>query len=204
MKNIPTVYYGGMGDSVHSIHTPIENLLKHLKQSSPMKNDIYFQCPSFISWAKDKLVMKAPSDISVCGDVNSYVQIDIGGIFFFADAEVQMTTYPPFLDLSTVHGVVGEMDISKWLRPIHPVGVMDEKGHLNLKQEQALLYVGFDRKVKLQKVVFPMELKNVVDALQSYKGFAMKGRTLKKLYDSFMASRCNKIILKKIKEYNDI
>ena len=204
MTKVPTVYYGGMENTFGATVTPIENLLGHLKKTHPFKNDVYFKCPSFINWAKDKLVMKCHSDIEVEGEQNIYLQFFTGEYFFFADSEVKMTTYPPFLDLTDIHGVVGEMDISKWFRSIQPTAIMNQEGKRKIYQDQPIMYIGFDRKVKLQKIIFPASLASVSETVQLYKKTEMKGRTLEKLYSNFMAARCNRIILKQIKDYNDL
>ena len=204
MTTIPTVYYGGVELSHSAIHTPVENLFKHLKKSSPMRDDRYYKCPAFIDWAKEKLVMKSHADIEVSGEIGKYIQWFEGEFYFFADSEVKMTYYPPFLDFTNIRGVLGEMDISKWFRAIHPVSVMDETGKLKVAQDQAVLYIGFDRKVNLQRVIFPKDLERIAQTIQTYKLFETKGRTLNKLYSNFMRAKCNRVVLKRIKDFNGL
>ena len=193
-----------MERSPSAVHTPVENLLKHLKKTSPLRHDEYYKCPSFINWAKEKLVVKSNTDTEITGGIGRYVQWSGAELLFFADSEVKLTFYPPFLDPTNIKGVVGEVDISKWFRPLLPASTMDEEGKLKVNQGEALFYIGFDRKVNLQRVIFPIDLEHVLCSTQSYKAYEMKGRTLGKLYNSFMRSRCNRIILKRTKEFNDI
>jgi len=204
MKKIPTVYYGGIEFSTTTLNTPVENLLTHLKRTSKFKEDDYFKCPSFISWASKTLVMKSPADIEVKGSPEGYVQWFEGQYYFFADDEVNMTQYPPFMEETNVRGVVAQFDISKWFRPINPVSALDDNGSLLLKQDQPVLYIGFDREVNLQKVIIPKSLENVMSTAMAHKKLKMKNRTLEKLYDNFIRARGNKVVLKQIKDYNDL
>ena len=201
---VPTVYHGGPEGHSSSVYTPVENLLSHLRETSPLKNDDFYKCPSFTGWAKNKLVMKCPADIEVKGNTNQYVQFLLSQYLFFADSEVKMTVYPPFLDFNNIKGVAGEMDISKWFRAVQPACVLDETGTISIPQGEAILYVGFDREVKLQKVIFPNTLIPIANGVQEYKSIGMKGRSLRRLYDYFLKSGTHKIILKQIKDFNDL
>jgi len=204
MTKIPTVYYGALESSPMALYADVENLLKHLKNTHPLKESEYFKCPSFISWAKDKLVIKSPADFSLpVNPLPEYTQFLATDFYFFADREVNLTAYPPFLDMSDIHGVVGEFDISKWLRSINATAAVF-KEELKVKQDQAVLYVGFDRPVKLEKITYPKEIVGVTSTLMSYKNINMKGRSLTRLYKSFMEAKTNRTVLKMIKDYNDI
>ena len=65
MTKIPTVYYGGLDTSPMTMYAKVDNLLKHLKNTHPLRESDYFKCPSFISWARDKLVLKSPADFTL-------------------------------------------------------------------------------------------------------------------------------------------
>lgn len=204
MTTTPTVYYGGVESSALTLHAPVENLLQHLKRNHSLKDDDYFKCPAFIDWAKDKLVLKSPCDIDINGDGSTYVQWFEGEFYLFADKEVNMTVYPPFLEKTNIQGVVAKYDISKWCRAVNPCTAIPSSGKVQVKQNQSLIYLGFDREVKIEKVIFPKEILSVVNTAMSYKFLNMKDRSLKKLYDNFMSNRSSKVLLKIIKDYNDL
>ena len=204
----PTVYYGGVFGSPYGIHTDIKDLLKDFKANFLVKDEPYLRCPSFTNWAKDMLVVKSMVDYSIYEDAifegnGNYAQWLSGEYFFVADKSVKMTTYPPFLERTNIQGVVGEFDISKWFRCVNPASTLID-GKLEIKQGQSLLYVGFDRPVNLVRVTFPEEAMGIFHGAVSYKDQGMKNRTLKKLYDNFVASRSHKALLKMVKEFNDL
>lgn len=207
-KDKPTVYYGCTFGSEFSAHLEINDLLPDFKKKFPYKEEDFFKCPSFISWTKDKLVINAPADFEItrgAEDDNSiYAQWCVGQFFFFSDSEVKLTTYPPFMERNDIQGVVGEMDISSWVRPVNPCSVIPPSGKLEIKQGQGMLYVGFDRPVKLERVLFPPDINVVGQASMVYKRWGMKNRTLDKLYKNFTKSKYSRVILKKVKDFNNL
>jgi len=203
----PTVYYGGWEDSPLSVHTEISDLLTDFKSKMPVEEEAFFRCPSFLSWAKNKLVIKSAYDYSVQKDAISeeskvYAQWHKGEFMFFSDMSVKMTIYPPFLERTNIQGVVGEFDIGKWLRPTGPASTLIG-GELHIKEGQPLMYVGFDKPVKLVKVIFPNDVEKLCKVSLSYP---RKGRAtpLVKLYDKFANSGLRRVVLNKIKTYNSI
>lgn len=204
----PIVYYGGVVGSPYGIHTEIKDLLLDFKSNFPDKDESYIRCPSFTSWTKDKLVIKSMVDYDVYEDAiqpdsKIYAQWLQGEFFFFADKTVNITTYPPFLERTDIQGVVGQFDASKWFRSVNPASTLID-GRLNIKQGQSLLYVGFDRPVDLVRVTFPEDALQITSGAMAYKQVGMKNRTLSKLYKNFTQSRANKILIKKIKDFNDL
>ena len=204
----PVVYYGGVYGSPFSVDTEIEDLYFDFKNNIALKNETYLFCPAFTTWAKNKMVIKSPIDVSLDDnnfqgvESTKYVQWFGNEFFFFADDSVQMTVYPPFLERTNIQGVVGQFDIGKWFRPVNPASTLID-GQLNISKGQSLLYVGFDRPVDLQRVLFPEDVKQLQHSLNAYKQLGYKGSFVK-LYRKFIQSRANKVLLNKIKKFNNI
>ena len=203
----PTVYYGGWEDSTLSVHTEIADLLSDFRSKMPVEEEAFFRCPSFLAWAKNKLVIKSAFDYSIYEDAidpesKVYAQWHKGEFMFFSDQSVKMTVYPPFLERTNIQGAVGEFDIGKWLRPAGPASTLID-GELHIQAGQPLLYVGFDRPVKLVRVIFPSEVEKLCKVALSYPR-TKRASPLSRLYDKFLSSGLKRVVLNKIKTYNNI
>ncbi len=203
----PTVYYGGWEDSTLSVHADMEDLLSDFKSKMPVEEEAFFRCPSFLSWAKNKLVLKSLYDYAIYEDAikeesKVYAQWHRGDFMFFSDQSVKMTVYPPFLERTNIQGVVGEFDIGNWLRPVGPASTLID-GELYIDAGQPLMYVGFDKPVKLVRVIFPNSVEKLTQVALSYPR-TTRATPLSKLYNKFAKSGLRRVVLRQIKTYNNV
>jgi hypothetical protein len=213
----PTVYWGGAEEHPVGMHEPIPTLMKEML-SLLERGDTLMNCPAFIDSIKNTYVLKAPFDIRFdkkgdawfenekIGDAMTlaspaYSQFMLGRTFFFADADVNMTLISPYMHVNNVYSMSGTFNIARWFRPISYT-LHRSCMPCTIKSGEALMYVKFDKAVNLKQVTIPESTITITQAAMNSKHW-FKSTALGKRYDLFMANRYNKVILKKIKEYND-
>lgn len=214
----PTVYWGGIEGHPLALHQPIQLVYKDFI-STLDERDTLSRCPSVIDSLKDMYVLKSTADIEIKknGDVFiagqqygqlfeyasvTYAQYLDHRTVFFADSSVTMTMLPPFLHNPKVQSICGSFDIGQWFRPISYTQHIDSCP-VTIKKGEALCYFKFDKPVELKQVTFPTNLDGTLSSAMQYKAYTQRSSLLKH-YEMFKANRLNKIVLKKIKEYNDV
>jgi len=223
----PTVYYGGFEGSPLNQLLDTEGLYPSLKRKLGEGQPI-FNCPVSNKVLANMRVIYAPFDMLIRKQQNafvvynmssgrqeektdssnqpedSYAQFLAGFVYFFADSEVNLRMYPPFLHPDSITcGVIGEFDISKWFRGISFAQWMGEKMEHKIKKGDPIAYFEFDRPVTLKRITFPKSCMSVVMECTGIKHELPK-MSMKTLYNKFSESKRSKTIIKAVKDYNDV
>lgn len=95
---------------------------------------------------------------------------------------------------------VGKMNISKWLRPIHPSFIVKNNNLINVKKDEPLYYLKFLTNEKINFVEFEMteKLKKISMSTVTLK-FLQPFSPLKTLYNRFVEGKYPKRVIKEIK-----
>lgn len=128
------------------------------------------------------------------------------GWLFFSEEPVTMEITPPYIH-DTTHGkygaiVPGAFDISKWFRPVHVEMQLWEKQERFHLPEEPVMYARFntDKKVVLKRFELTPEIYKIAESVADTKLVFGRFKSVEHRYKTFMRSRTNEIILRKIKE----
>lgn len=123
------------------------------------------------------------------------------GPIFFSEKSLSMSTLPPYMHNIKAPMVVGNFDIGKWFRNVHPAYVMSNINKIEVKRGEPLLYVKFhtDKKVRLSYYDLTDDIYSIVAKTAMVKT-AYKNAKLNELYNFFTNSLYKKKLLKLIKE----
>lgn len=180
------------------------------------------QCPSVRDSIDHTYVVKSPIDLQltwnqhselecllnpdnggrVCSDV-LYPHIELfldNQPVFIAEKPVTMHVLPAFMheDAPQYPFLGGRFDISQWYRPVHPTYLMHRGQSLSIKANQALMYVQFDRRVKLRRFAytekFGKDLEHLVEARRH-----IPIKKMQDLYNFFALAKRKRFFLDEIK-----
>lgn len=181
------------------------------------------RCPSFRDSLANTFVLKSPITFDLrwneASKLEQHWRADNGGKLFsdglyphielftdnqpifIADKPVTMKVLPPSMheDAPRYPFLGGQFDIHKWYRPVHPTFLMHRGDELSLKRGQALMYVQFDKRVRLKRFryseEFDSELEKIVEARKHIPIAKMQD-----LYDFFALSKRKRFLLNEVKK----
>lgn len=223
----PTVYYGGVEGNPLNQLLRTEGLYTSLKKSLGGDQPI-FECPVSNRVLAGMHVIYAPFDLLIrkqdglfvmynltnnlmeeqpevaANTKDGYGQFLAGFVYFFADSEVNLRMYPPFLHPEGIKcGVIGEFDISKWFRGISFAQWMGNENEYRVGKGEPIAYFEFDRPVKLKRITFPYSCITIAKELSGVKRELPKS-SMRTLYNGFIRSKRSQAIIKAVKDYNDV
>lgn len=215
------VFYGFIEYEIPAIAQPrIRSLISEIKDlygGLPHYNRM-IRCPAFRDQISRTYVIRSPQDLSIYMDDSLNVVCDkpFGAngpnaphvelfaedqAVFVSQSSVKMELLPAYMhaDAPTLPFLGGQYDIGKWVRPVHPTFLMGAGQHLHIKRDHPLMYVRFDRRVKLREFsVTPAlvsELKKTMD-LKKFRSFTR----LASLYDYYLSTGRKRVVMREIKK----
>ena len=175
------------------------------------------KCPSFRDHVKNTYVIKSPIEFKIEWNEQSRIVSDKAGVFsdtlyphveiltgdqaiFFAESSVQIEVLPAFLhkDMPRLPFLSGSYDIGKWCRPVHPTFLFERGETLHIKENQPLMYVRFDQKVKLKRFRYTEAFDTEMQGIIQTRDLKSHGR-LEGFYDFFQRTRRRKFLINEIK-----
>lgn len=216
-------------DYANLLYNDLEHVLKTLKPSknSTQPGSQYISCSSAKEMYKNTFVLTSPidSEVNIITKNNScFIDNDSGfwqineetikdrrridldvSYLFFSEESIDICQYPAylhqtsFMETSTVAS--GKFNISKWIRPINISFILwKNKNSIKINKDEPLSYVNFetDKKVILKKFKLTEEIYSIVQANFIYRNL-FPFTSLNNLYDNFIKSNRNKIVLNLIK-----
>jgi len=184
-------------------------------------NDEYFKCKSFHEVFKNTFYIEHPHNLTVDFDadpnVSGAIRVrDTGNPdtitfdydlkwLFFSEEPVIIEVTPAYMHNNTDsmdgHITTGSMDISKWFRPVVATYRMwAGRRKIEFKKGEPMFYVHFktDKKINLIRFEQTDKVVEIMDGCVSLKN-VMPNLPLSDLYNRFIRSKRDKVLLKEIK-----
>ncbi len=216
-------------DYANLLYSDPENILKTLKPSKNARGagSQYISCSSAKEMYKNTFVLSSPiaSTVNIIKNnnqnfidnesgfwqlneetVNNRNRIDLDvSYLFFSEESMNISQYPPYLHktnfMNTSTVAAGKFNISKWLRPINVSFILwENENSITINKNEPLSYVNFetDKKIILKKFELTEEIYSIVQANFLYRNI-FPFTPLNNLYNTFVKSSRNKIVLNLIK-----
>lgn len=204
---------------------PPELLIKDI--SDNYKNYPNFErlmrCPSFRDSNKNTYVIKSPVDMEIVWNQDSTFEVTAstyrsGNLvshahyphlelfvenqpIFIAESNVTMRLLPAFMhENAPRHPFLGgQLDVGKWYRPVHPTFLLHRGENLKIARGDAMMYVQFDKKVKLKRFRYTDELDKELKGLIDSRSF-LKIKSMKECYDFLTQSKRKKYVFNELKK----
>jgi len=220
------IYWSDLGSNYFMDPYPV---LSYLKNRKVLKTDDLNKCPSFISYYKNTYAIKAGIDYSIEWDGKS-LHSDRYGQWFFdryilprnADDGLISLAYPPVIFIADKSMVLEQLNPSlsnsnfsnntkiiqgaynchKHIRPLETPFMFNEKGKVNINENDDLYYVRFltDEKIKFHRFVWDKSIYNLIPDYQFNKAHTSKVKSLEWWYNINNKLRTTNKIIKYIKK----
>ena len=196
-----------------------EPLIKVLRKDLDfLDNKDLFSCESVMRDTKNAFVCRTSYDLTIkrvqgtelwvhpdgnplSNSTNNLLQFhdSYGYVFMSDDVNTELKVLPPFFhDTPFKRGVSGTMNCGKWARIIAPTIINQSDPAIKIKRGDPSMYLYFNKDVEFVQVKETLELQNLVQKCVQVKN-VHPNTPLRKLYDMFLNSGYNKIILDEMK-----
>lgn len=225
-----TVYWSvDEGDIPEAVHEPLRySLISEFDNFDEMEKHL-MRCPAIRDFYQSLIPLKSIVPFKIEGGVLSHKRPDdekrkmpidtffnvVGpdlvfgkpSIYLFADNPCRLQLLPPVSQFSeyasNTHTVCGEMDISKWFRPVHPAFHVRPGASFCVERGDTLcnLKLSAEDKITLKHFEWTPELRQLRAAIQNVKDVPSNFRTsLKNYYDIFKTWNYRSKLLKELQK----